>query len=186
METPPSWSFVHTPLQCSYKNDIYDIWITICHSSSQCTAPPVHFVAVPQCSSWCRDRNMGTAIHRNADAVEYERHFTLLWNMYVFQHVSATLEITTFLVNNTFYTVCMDFKWDTMYEVLNFWNYSSLNPKNEPNLTNSFIFFFFGSKYTYQDSCIWQSISQTFNNCAYHCNRYYATVVVLLPWTASL
>ena len=41
--------------------------------STQGTAPQVHFPAVLQCSSWCRDGNQTTATYRNADAVKYER-----------------------------------------------------------------------------------------------------------------
>ena len=34
--------------------------------------------AVPQCGSWCGDGNSSSAIYRNADAVEYEQHYTSL------------------------------------------------------------------------------------------------------------
>ena len=35
------------------------------YSSTQHAAPQVHFFAVPQCSSWSRDRNLSTASHCN-------------------------------------------------------------------------------------------------------------------------
>ena len=39
-----------------------------------CTAPQVHFLAVPQCSSWYRDGNTTTATYCNTAAVvDYER-----------------------------------------------------------------------------------------------------------------
>ncbi len=49
----------------------------IYHSSMQHTELKVHSLAVPQCSSRCRDGNMTTAIYRNADAVDYERTIAL-------------------------------------------------------------------------------------------------------------
>ncbi len=43
------------------------VYISIfCRSSTQRTAPQIHFVAVPQCSSWCRDGNSITATHLNS------------------------------------------------------------------------------------------------------------------------
>ena len=56
-------------------------------SSTQCTVPQVHFHAVPQCSSRCRDVNMTTATHHNTDTVDYERTFTFCVPN---QHVSLT------------------------------------------------------------------------------------------------
>ncbi len=44
-------------------------------SSTQHTAPQVHFLAVPQCSSWRRDGNTTTATYCNAAAVDYECSF---------------------------------------------------------------------------------------------------------------
>ncbi len=41
----------------------------------QHTAPQVHFLAVPQCSSQRRDGNMTTATYHNAD--DYEHTFSL-------------------------------------------------------------------------------------------------------------
>ncbi len=43
----------------------------------QHTELKVHSLAVPQCSSRCRDGNMTTAIYRNTDAVDYERTIAL-------------------------------------------------------------------------------------------------------------
>ena len=51
--------------------------LLIYRSSTQSTAPQVHFLAVPQCSSRHRDENMTTATYRNTAAVDYERSFTL-------------------------------------------------------------------------------------------------------------
>ncbi len=47
--------------------------LLIYRSSTQRTAPQVHFLAVPQCSSRRRDGNTTTATYRNAAAVDYER-----------------------------------------------------------------------------------------------------------------
>ncbi len=47
--------------------------LLIYRSSTQHTAPQVHFLAVPQCSSRRRDGNTTTATYRNAAAVDYER-----------------------------------------------------------------------------------------------------------------
>ena len=49
--------------------------LLIYRSSTQRTASHVHFRAVPQCSSRCRDGSTTTATYRNADAVDYERSF---------------------------------------------------------------------------------------------------------------
>ncbi len=51
--------------------------LLIYRSSTQRTAPEVHFLAVTQFSSQCRDRNMTTATYRNADAVDYECSLTV-------------------------------------------------------------------------------------------------------------
>ncbi len=49
--------------------------LLIYRSSMQRTAPQVHFLAVLQCSSRCRDGNTTTATYRNAAAVHYECTF---------------------------------------------------------------------------------------------------------------
>ncbi len=45
----------------------------IYHSSTQRTAPQVHFLAVPQCSSRRIDGNTTAATYHNTVAVDYER-----------------------------------------------------------------------------------------------------------------
>ena len=45
-------------------------------SSMQRIVPQVHFLAVMQCSSRCRDGNTTTATYHNAAAVDYECSFT--------------------------------------------------------------------------------------------------------------
>ena len=49
-------------------------------SSTQRTAPQVHFLAVLQCSGRCRDGNTATAIYHNAAAVNYECNFRI-WKL---------------------------------------------------------------------------------------------------------
>ncbi len=51
--------------------------LLIYRSSMQRTAHQGHFLAVPQCSSRCRDGNTTTASYRNAAAMNYEHNFTL-------------------------------------------------------------------------------------------------------------
>ena len=55
--------------------------LLIYHISMHHTAHQVHFLAVPQCSSLQRDRNMIDATYRNADVVDYERSFRLVVTM---------------------------------------------------------------------------------------------------------
>ncbi len=50
---------IHTSLQ---QNCVTESFIIIYHCSTPHTAPPIHLIAMPQCSSRCRDGNMGTAM----------------------------------------------------------------------------------------------------------------------------
>ena len=64
---------IHSLLQRSCSTDVS---ITYLRSSTQRTAPQVHFLEVPQCCSRHRDGNTTTATYRNAASVDYERSFT--------------------------------------------------------------------------------------------------------------
>ena len=55
----------------------FDISIIFYLSSRQHTAAPIHFVAVPQCSSCYRDGNTGITTYHNADVVVYEWSLSL-------------------------------------------------------------------------------------------------------------
>ncbi len=71
ISTPSNvFSFVHSPLQCSCLTNISIIFY---HNSTQHTSPKLNIIAVEEYSNCCRDGNLTTATHHNANAVKYER-----------------------------------------------------------------------------------------------------------------
>ena len=60
----------------------------------QRTASQVHFLAVPECSSWHRDGNTIAATYRNADAVDYERNFILYFQWCTYPLPSIEMYVT--------------------------------------------------------------------------------------------
>ena len=74
-------AFARLGLRCIHTSQqlgcITDISIIIYHSLCNALHLQFTFVEVLQHSSQCRDGNMRTATHCNADAVEYEQSFTL-------------------------------------------------------------------------------------------------------------
>ncbi len=65
-------------LQHTYITNIHVCYQYVDYFLLQLKAPQVHFVAVREHNSQCRDGNTSTATPLKADVVEYEQNFTLI------------------------------------------------------------------------------------------------------------